>query len=89
MEPTQVLLIVVITILTMVLTVIGVQLFLILKEIRKSVYKINQILDDTVIVSNTVASSVSGFSGILTGIKTGLSVINIFKQKEKVNGEEK
>lgn len=79
-EPTQILLIVVITVLTIVLTIIGIQFFLILKELRKSVQKMNQILDDSTVVSGTVARSITGVAGMLSGVKAGLSVLNFFKK---------
>lgn len=88
LEPTQILLIVVITLLTIVLTIIGVQFFFILKDVRKSVQKINKILEDSGLVSGVMAKSITGFSGLLSGIKTGLSLVNIFKKdREEENGE--
>lgn len=80
LEPTQILLIVVITVLTIVLTIIGIQFFLILKELRKSVQKMNQILDDSTVVSGIVARSITGVAGMLSGVKAGLSVLNFFKK---------
>lgn len=82
-EPTQILLIVVITTLTIVLTIIGIQFYLILKEVRKSVQKINQILDDGTVISGTAAKSVTGITGLLSGIKAGLSVLNFFKKDKE------
>lgn len=89
MEPTQILLIVVITILTIVLTIIGIQFFFILKEIRKSIQKMNRMLDDGTLVSGAVAKSVTGVSGLLSGVKAGLSFLNFFKRnKKEEDGEE-
>lgn len=89
MEPTQVLLIVVITILTIVLTIIGVQFFFILKEVRKSFQKVNKMLDDGTLVSSVVAKSVTGVSGLLSGVKAGLSFLNFFKKdRGEEDGEE-
>lgn len=89
METTQVLLIIVVTILSIILAAIGIQLFLILKELQKSVEKINKMLDDGTFVSGTVVQGVSGVSGILAGVKTGLSFLNFFKKdKEEKNGTE-
>lgn len=82
-EPTQILLIVVVTILTIILTIIGVQFFFILKEIKKSIQKMNKMLDDGITVSGVFTKSISGISGLLQGVKTGLSVLNIFKKGKK------
>lgn len=83
MESTQILLIVVVTVLTIILTIIGTQFFFILKEFKKSLEKINKMLDDGTLVSGAFAKSVTGISGVLQGIKTGLSVLNIFKKDKK------
>lgn len=89
MESTQILLIVVITILTIVLTLIGIQFFFILKELKRSVQKVNKMLDDGTLVSHLVVKSVTGVSGILSGVKAGLSILNIFhKSKKEEDGEE-
>lgn len=87
MEATQVLLIVIVTILFIILAAIGIQVFIILKELQKSVEKINKMLDDGTFVSGTVVGGISGVSGILAGVKTGLSFLNFFnKNKEEKNG---
>lgn len=77
---TQILLIVVISTLTIILSMIGIQFFLILKEFKKSIFKVNDMLDDGTVITGTVAKSVSGVSNILSGIKAGLSVFNFFKK---------
>lgn len=88
METTQILLIIIVTILTIILTIIGVQLIFILKEFRKSMNKVNRMLDDGSYISSTVVKSVSGISGLLTGVKTGLSVLNFFhKDTKEENGK--
>ncbi len=40
-------------------------------------------LDDGNLVSSTVVKSVSGISGVLTGVKAGLSVLNFFHKEGK------
>lgn len=80
---TQILLIAVITILTVMLTVIGMQLVYILREFRKTVEKVNKILDDTGLITESIAKPVAGVSSILTGIKAGVDLAHIFKKKVK------
>lgn len=73
-DATQILLIVVVTTLTLLLTVIGVQVFFILREVRRSIEKMNKILDDAGLVSESVAKpivSLSSSIGSLSGL-TGL-----------------
>ncbi len=80
MDVTQILLLVVITILSLVLTVVFIQVYFILKEARRGVQKLNKIIDDGAVVSNVFSRSIGGVSQLLTGVKTGLSIINIFKR---------
>jgi len=82
----QILLAFVIVTLTVLLFVIGLQFFQILKEFRKTVSKMNNILDDTGRITKSVADPIEGFSELLMGLKKGMSAFNmiakIFKSKE-------
>lgn len=93
MEATQILLIIIVATLTIILTIIGVQFIFILKEFKKSIKKVNRVLDDGTFISGTVVKSVSGISGLLAGVKTGLSMLNFFHKekdtKEDDNGKKK
>lgn len=82
MDITQILLIVVTVILTVLLVVIGIQVVYILKEVRKSMEKVNVMLDDATEVTGGISKSVTGMSGLVEGIKAGLSVVNIFGKKK-------
>ena len=89
METTQVLLIVIVSVLAIILAAIGIQFFIILKDLSRSIEKVNKMLDDGNLVSNTVARSVTGISGVVSGVKAGLSVLNFFKKdKEEENEQE-
>jgi hypothetical protein len=90
-ESAQLLLIVVVTTLTILLTVVGVEAFLILKEVKKSVEKINKILDDAGMISESVAKpivSVSSSLGSLSGIAGLLGLIFAKKRKKKEEEED-
>lgn len=83
-ETTQILLITVITILTILLTVIGIQVVYILKEFKRTIERINKILDDAGLMSESFAKSLSGLTGVTAGLKTVLSLLGLFKkEKEK------
>ncbi len=89
METTQVLIIVIVSVLAIILAAIGIQFFIILKDLSRSIEKVNKMLDDGNLVSNTVARSVTGISGVVSGVKAGLSVLNFFKKdKEEENEQE-
>lgn len=84
----QTLLFIVVTVLTVLLTLSGVQVYYILKEFRLTVKKVNKILDDTEIMTSSVAKPIAGISGFITGIKSGSDILNLFLNlKKRKNGE--
>ncbi len=80
---TQALLAMVIISLTVMLTLIGVQVFYILKEFRNTVRKINKVLDDTGVISEAVSKPANMFSSMLLGIKGGAALMKFFKKDEE------
>lgn len=80
MDSAQIILIVVIILLAILLMALGIQVFFILKEFRKTVSKANKVLDNTNLITESVSAPISSMSGIASGIKTGISFINIFKK---------
>jgi len=91
LSPTQILLIIVVSVLTAVLAVIGIQVFLILKEGKRSVEKVNKILDDAGRVSEAITkpiTSLSGSLGSLSGLTGFFSwLINRRKKREEKKDE--
>ncbi len=81
MDPTQILLIIVISVLTVLLVIIGIQVVYILQEIRKSLQKMNKMMDDATVVTAGISKTVNGATGLVEGIKTGLSLVNMFGKK--------
>jgi len=79
----QVLLIAIVVILTILLTLIGIQVYQVLLEFKKSSRLLNQILDNTVQVSHTFSQSVINLSALFSGLSA------IFKRSESQNGEKK
>lgn len=89
MDPAQILLLIVVLILTILLIVLGLQVYYILRELYKTINKINKILDDAGTISESVAQPISNLSDILSGVKTGLSILSIFKNKNRHRESEK
>lgn len=81
MDTTQLLLTIVVTVLTILLSIIGIQIAFILAEMRKSIEKINKMLDDGGLVTGSIGKSVSSMGGLVEGIKSGLSVVSFFGKK--------
>lgn len=80
MDVAQVALVVVIVILAALLLVLGVQVFFILREFRKTVSKTNKVLDNTNVITESVSAPFSSLSGIAAGIKTIAPILSIFKK---------
>ena len=72
-DPIQILLAFVIITLTILLAIIGLEFFAILKEFKKTVAKINKILDDTGRISGAVAKPIEEASEFIVGLKKGFS----------------
>lgn len=90
-DSAQVLLIVVVTTLTILLTFIGIQVFFILREVRRSIEKVNKILDDAGIMSESVVKPIASLSNSITGLSgiTGLLgfLTSRRKKKKEIEGE--
>ena len=85
----QLLLVGVITVLTIILSVIGIQIVYILKEFRRVIEKVNKILADAGRASEKMSDSLAEIAGITSGIKAVLGIFNLFsKRKEKKEGDE-
>jgi len=80
MESAQIVLLLVIVVLTVLLTVLGIQVFLILREFRKTVDKANKVLDDTGIITESLSTPISTLSSLVMSIKTGISFANWLKK---------
>lgn len=88
-DPTQVLLIVVITVLTILLALIGIQVFFILREVQQSIKKMNKILDDAGSVSASIARPITALSESITGVSGLAGLVGwLTKRKKKKEIEE-
>jgi len=82
-DPAQLALFLVILILTVLLVVLGIQVFLILRELRKTIDKVNKVLDDTSIITESVSKPISSLSTLAMGLKTGATIAKIFQGSKK------
>lgn len=83
MEPVQLTIILISVALTILIIVLGVQVWFILKEVRSSITKMNKMLDDAGKVSGAVSEGVIGMSGFVNGLKTGISAITSLIHKKE------
>ncbi len=86
-DPAQTALFLVIIVLTILLLVLGVQVFFILKGLRQTIDKANKVLDDTGLITESVSGPISNLSSLATGIKTGSAIAQLFKKRKSKRGE--
>lgn len=79
----QILLAIVILTLTVVLALVGIQIFLILREVQKGFQKINTILDEVKKAANNASDSLVGLSGVFGGVKAISSILNLFRKRKE------
>lgn len=83
MDTTQFIIVIVVSVLTTLFVVLGIQVFYILKEIRISIQKVNRMLDDMGKVSGTVGNSVSNLGGFINGLKSGITAITSLRHNKE------
>lgn len=77
-DVTETVLLLVLSILTVLLVVLGIQVYFILKEFRKTVIKANRVLDDTEEITKNVSGPIASLSS-LTNTLQASSVFAIIK----------
>lgn len=80
MDFAQIALFIVIIILAILFSTLGIQVFFILRELRKTVFKANKVLDNTDVITQSVSAPLSSLSRISAGLKTITPLINLFKR---------
>jgi len=89
MDTTQLLFTATLSITTIFLVIIGVQLIFILKELRYTLKKINEIIASFEKVGYSLDHGLSEVFGFLSGIKTLFKLVDIFHHKKNGKNEEK
>jgi len=92
MDPLIVLMIVVVSMLTVLLVIVGVQVILILKEVRRVLSRVNSTIDTVDKVVGNISSPFAQMGGMIEGLKGGFKVVEAFvswlKNKEEDDEEE-
>lgn len=88
MDSAQILLIIVVMVLTAILTLVGVEVFFILRELRETVKKTNKILDDSGLITESIAKPIAGFSGFLVGLKDSANIVKLLVERFGGDDEE-
>ena len=82
MDTTQLLLTVVLTVTTVLLIVVGIQLFFVLKELRKTLTRVNSIIDNFEKIGSSLESNFTEFMGFFSGVKTLFKIIDVIHTKK-------
>ena len=89
LSPTQILLIIVVSVLSTVMAVIGIQVFLMLKEGKRSIEKFNKILDDAVTISSSISKPIASFSSTFSNLSEIGGLLGWLFNRKKKDKEEK
>lgn len=87
-ETNQILLSAVIVVLTILMVIVGWQIFQILSEIRKMLMKFNKMVDGAVTVTGNLGKSFENMSGFSEGVKSVFSLFRLFRVREKKDKDE-
>jgi hypothetical protein len=77
-DSVQLVLLLVIFILTILLVILGVQVYFILKDVRKALVKANKILEHAGSIADNVSGPISSVANLISGFKAG-SLLTIVK----------
>ncbi|HZE87859.1 MAG TPA: hypothetical protein VE090_06705 [Methylomirabilota bacterium] len=87
-DSVQLILLLVIIILTLLLVVLGVQVFLILKDLRQTIGKANKILDTTDAITEGIQGPLSAVSSLVLGVKAS-SLLTVARFVKNFLGHDK
>jgi hypothetical protein len=79
-DPVQAVLLVVIVLLTILLLVLGVQIFLVLRELRQTLARATRVLENTERITESVSEPMSFLSGLLLSAKSLKTISKILRQ---------
>jgi len=88
MDTAQILLLTVVGILTLLLVVLGIQVFFILREVRRALSSANKVLGDAETISSSISKPVVSLTTILSGAKLGSMLLSLIKDKKKHGKDE-
>lgn len=87
-DPVQMTLLIVIAVLTVLLVVLGIQIFFILQEVRITIKKSNKILDRADAITENIEEPLEAIASLITGVKAG-SFFTVIKMVKNFIGHDK
>jgi len=89
MDTTQLLLTIILSLTTILLVIIGLQLILVLADLRKILRKVNQVIDGFEKVGTSLEHGFDEVLGFFSGVKVLLKIFDLFEKKNGKKGEGK
>lgn len=89
LDYTQVLIIAAITIMTVILTIIGVQIIFILKDVRNVLDRLNRIADALEAFGMNVQSGTAEIIGFVSGVRKVMTMVEHFADDSKSSKKKK
>lgn len=83
MDTIQILLIIVLSISTVLLTVVGFQLFLVLQSLRKTLDNANKIINGFDAIGMGLKHGLGEATGFINGFKTIIKIVDLYKKKNE------
>lgn len=80
MDTTQIILLSIVVILAVFLVAVGFQAFFALKDLRKTLFRMNRLLDDTDYLVDQVRRPIESASSFMTALTAGTSIANFLKR---------
>ncbi len=87
-DTAQAVLLFVLFVLTVLVLVLGVQVFFILRELRRTVVKANKVLDDAGVITESVSGPIASLSSLAAGVKTGALIAGLLKRTKGKDKDE-
>ena len=84
----QVILIFILALLTINIIIVGVYVIIVLKELRVTIKKSNEVLDNVHSVTNAVSNPITSLVGIVSGVVEGFKAVKSITSLRDVNKKE-
>ncbi len=87
-DPVQAVLLLVIILLSVLLLVLGIQVFFILRELKRTIVRATKVLENTESITESVSEPMSFISNLLLSTKSLSAISGILKSRKKDNDGE-
>lgn len=77
MDLPQILLLIAIFVISVILTVIGVQIIILLRDVRETMKKTDHLIDNLDFLSSSIVHSSSTFSHLGTSLRSGMQIVGL------------